>query len=411
MSNQPLNIPNPSTTIPLVNLKAQYQTIKAEIDAAIRRIIETSSFILGEELAAFEKEFAQYCGVQFAVGTSSGTTAIHTALAALRIGLGDEVITTPMTFIATTAEITHAGARPVFVDIDEQTFTLDVEKVRERIHADYYFDERIGYLVNRLSQRRLKAIMPVHLYGQMADMKPLLELARSYNLHIIEDAAQAHGAEACDEHGAWKRAGSFGIAATFSFYPGKNLGAYGDAGCVVTNDVRLASYMRLFVDQGRTDKYTHAFEGRNYRLDTLQAAILRVKLPYLDSWNARRRAIAQQYTRLLSDLPDVTTPTSSALRRHVFHLYVIQTPRRDELFRWLNEQGISAGIHYPKPLHLQPAYEYLGYKQGDFPVAEACAQRVLSLPCYPELTDEQIEFIVETIKRLLTGHRPSSTNQ
>lgn len=404
MSSQSLNTPHLPVTIPLVDLKAQYQTIKAEIDAAIERIINTSSFILGEELATFEKEFAQYCGVPFAIGTSSGTTAIHTALTALRIGTGDEVITTPMTFIATTAEITHAGARPVFVDIDERTLTLDVEKVRERIHADYYFDERIGYLVNRLSHRRLKAIIPVHLYGQMADMKRLLELARAYNLHIIEDAAQAHGAEACNEHGVWRRAGSFGIAATFSFYPGKNLGAYGDAGCVVTNDAHLASHMRLFIDQGRTDKYTHAFEGRNYRLDTLQAAILRVKLPYLDSWNARRRAIAQQYNRLLSDVPDIQPPTISDMRRHVFHLYVIQTPRRDELFRWLHERGIGAGIHYPKPLHLQPAYEYLGHKQGDFPVAEACAQRVLSLPCYPELTDGQIAFIVAMIRRFLTDH-------
>ncbi|MBI3950307.1 MAG: DegT/DnrJ/EryC1/StrS family aminotransferase [Acidobacteria bacterium] len=390
--------------IPLVDLKTQYLTIKDEIDSAIQRVIDSTSFILGEEVATFENEFAAYCGVKYALGTSSGTTAIHTALTALGIGPGDEVLTTPMTFMATTAEITHAGARPVFVDIEPRSFTLDVEKTRERTEAEYYFDDQVGYLVNRLTQRRLKAIMPVHLYGQMADMNPLLELADEYQLTLIEDAAQAHGAEYRSKERQWKRAGSFGLVACFSFYPGKNLGAYGDAGAVVTNDAERAHYMRLFIDQGRKDKYTHLFEGRNYRLDTIQAAILRVKLQYLDQWNEARRRIARAYDELLQDLADIKVPEVMDYGRHVYHLYVIRTPRRDELFRKLSENGIGAGIHYPAPLHLQPAYRYLNYKPGDFPVAEACAREVLSLPVYSELTDEQIEFIVNTIKTLFTVH-------
>jgi len=384
--------------IPLVDLKAQYLTIKDEINSAIQRVLDSTSFILGEEVMAFETEFAAYCGVKYAVGTSSGTTAIHTALAALGIGPDDEVMTTPLTFIATTAEITHAGARPIFVDINPRSFTLDVAKAREKIETEYYFDDRIGCLINRVTQRRLKAIMPVPLFGQMADMTPLLKLAEEYPLTLIEDAAQAHGAEYCLSNGQWKQAGSFGVVACFSFYPAKNLGAYGDAGAVVTNDPELAHYMRLFIDQARKDRYTHLFEGRNYRLDALQAAILRVKLRYLDQWNEARRRIARSYDEWLRDVPGITTPTVMPYGRHVYHLYVIRTPRRDELFRHLNENGIGAAIHYPLPLHLQPAYQYLNYKPGDFPVAEACAREVLSLPVYPELTDEQVEFIVNTIK-------------
>jgi dTDP-4-amino-4,6-dideoxygalactose transaminase len=386
--------------IPLVDLKAQYLTIKDEIDGAIRRVIESSTFILGEEVTAFEHEFAAYCGVEYAVGTSSGTTAVHTALTALGIGPGDEVMTTPMTFIATTAEITHTGAVPVFVDIEPESFTLDVERAREKIEADYYFDDQGGVLTHRLTQRRLKAIMPVHLYGQMADVDPCLRLASQYNLKLIEDAAQAVGAEYHGADGQYTRAGSLGQAACFSFYPAKNLGAYGDAGAAVTSDPELARSMRLFIDQGRIDKYTHLFEGRNYRLDTLQAAILRAKLPHLNQWNESRRRIARLYDEMLRDVAEIRTPNVMEYGKPVYHLYVIRTARRDELFRTLNQTGVGVGVHYPLPLHLQPAYRYLNYKPGDFPVAEACAREVLSLPIYPELTDEQVEFIVETIKEL-----------
>lgn len=389
--------------IPLVDLKAQYLTIKDEINRAIQGVIDSTSFILGAEVTAFEKEFAAYCGVKYAVGTSSGTTAIHTALAALGIGPGDEVMTTPMTFIATTAEITHAGASPVFVDIDPRSYTLDAAKAREKIEADYEFDDQTGCLINRLTQRRLKAIVPVHLYGQMADMTPLLKLAATYHLTLIEDAAQAHGAEYHLPGGDCRRAGSFGVVSCFSFYPAKNLGAYGDAGAVVTDDPKLAEYMRLFIDQGRTRKYTHLFEGRNYRLDALQAAILRVKLRYLDQWTEARRRIARLYDERLREVAPIKTPEEMEYGRHVYHLYVIRTPRRDDLLRHLNENGIGAVMHYPTPLHLQPAYQYLNYKLGDFPVAEACAREVLSLPMYPELTDEQVEFIVNTIKKFVRG--------
>lgn len=388
--------------IPLVDLKAQYATIKKEIDAAIQQVVDSTAFIMGEDVAEFQKEFAAYCGAQHCVGASSGTTALHTALVALGIGANDEVITTPMTFIATTAEITHTGAIPVFVDINPRSFILDVDKVQEKIETQYYFDSQIGSLVNRATYRRLRAIIPVHLYGQMADMNPLCDLAEKYNLKLIEDAAQAHGAEYLDPDGRWKRAGSIGLVSCFSFYPSKNLGAYGDGGVVVTNDPSLADYMSMLVNQGRQEKYTHLFEGRNYRLDTLQAAILRVKLKYLDRWNEARRRVAALYDALLKEVEEIVTPQVMPHNRHVYHLYVIRTPRRDELVRKLNEQGIGAAIHYPLPLHLQPAYRYLNHQPGDFPVAEACAREVLSLPMYPELTEEQITHVVNTIIDSLT---------
>jgi dTDP-4-amino-4,6-dideoxygalactose transaminase len=388
--------------IPLVDLKAQYATIKKEIDAAIQQVVDSTAFIMGEDVAEFQKEFAAYCGAQHCVGASSGTTALHTALVALGIGANDEVITTPMTFIATTAEITHTGAIPVFVDINPRSFILDVDKVQEKIETQYYFDSQIGSLVNRATYRRLRAIIPVHLYGQMADMNPLCDLAEKYNLKLIEDAAQAHGAEYLDPDGRWRKAGSIGLVSCFSFYPSKNLGAYGDGGVVVTNDPSLADYMSMLVNQGRQEKYTHLFEGRNYRLDTLQAAILRVKLKYLDRWNEARRRVAALYDALLKEVEEIVTPQVMPHNRHVYHLYVIRTPRRDELVRKLNEQGIGAAIHYPLPLHLQPAYRYLNHQPGDFPVAEACAREVLSLPMYPELTEEQITHVVNTIIDSLT---------
>ncbi|OGG46471.1 MAG: erythromycin biosynthesis sensory transduction protein eryC1 [Candidatus Handelsmanbacteria bacterium RIFCSPLOWO2_12_FULL_64_10] len=356
--------------IPFIDLKAQYQTIQSEIDAAIREVIESTAFIGGRHAQAFEASFARYCGVSRAVGASSGTTALHLAFAALGIGPGDEVITVPNTFIATAEMISITGARPVFVDVEDATFNLDPAKLRAAITP------------------RTKAIVPVHLYGQIADMDPILKIARE--IPVVEDAAQAHGAEY-----RGRRAGQMGKAATYSFYPGKILGAYGDAGVVVTHDDALAKKMEMLANHGRTGKYEHETPAFNYRLDGMQAAILSVKLRHLDEWLERRRARAQVYTRLLEDA--VVTPKEMPYARHVYTYYVIRTRHRNRVQAALKERGIDAIIHYPIPLHLQPAYKCLGHKKGDFPVAERQAEEILSLPLYAELEEGQIKEIVEVI--------------
>jgi dTDP-4-amino-4,6-dideoxygalactose transaminase len=364
--------------IPLVDLKAQYLSIKDEIDEAIQRVISKTAFILGEEVEAFEEEYARYCGAKYCVGVASGTAALHLALLACGIGPGDEVITTPFTFIATAEAISHCGARPVFVDIDPQTYNIDPSKIEAAITD------------------RTKAIVPVHLYGQPADMDPILAIAQRYGLKVIEDAAQAHGAEY-----KGKRMGTLGDVACFSFYPGKNLGAYGDAGAVVTNNPEIAREVRLLRDHGRESKYEHLEIGYGERLDALQAAILRVKLRYLDQSNTRRREIAKAYSSELSKLGRVKVPHLPEQVRPVFHLYVVQVENRDGLLARLRADGILAGIHYPIPLHLQPAYAWLGQGEGSFPAAEEAAQTVLSLPMYPELTDAQIQIVIEAIHGLL----------
>jgi dTDP-4-amino-4,6-dideoxygalactose transaminase len=382
--------------IPLVDLKAQYQSIKQEIDAAIQRVIESTAFILGPDVTEFEREFAAYCQVRFAVGAGSGTAALHLALTACRIGPDDEVIAPAFTFIATVSEILHAGAVPVFCDVDRQSYTIDAAKLAEKIERDYIFNEQVGYLVNRVTMRRLKAIIPVHLYGQMADMQPILDLAKQYNLRVIEDAAQAHGAEY--RRGAQTyRAGSLGDIGCFSFYPSKNLGAYGDAGAVVTSDEPLAAKLGILANIGQKDKYTYVYDGFNYRLDTLQAAVLRVKLGHLDEWTDAKRRVAALYNQALAGTEELTLPVEMPYARHVYHLYVVRTERRDELMRTLNEHGIGAAVHYPQPLHLLPLYHRLGYAPGDFPVAEECARTVLSLPIYPELKESEIERIAQVI--------------
>ena len=360
--------------IPLVDLYAQYQAIKPDIDAALQRVIDNSSYILGPEVIAFEKNFAAFCGVNHAVGTDSGTAALHLALLLLEVGPGDEVITTTHTFVATAEVISLTGARPVFVEIDPRTYNLDPEKVKAAITP------------------RTKVLMPVHLYGQTAEMDPLLELAKQHNLRVIEDAAQAHGAMY-----RGKPAGSLGDIGCFSFYPGKNLGAYGDGGMLVTNDAELADRARMLRNHGRREKYEHLLVGYGYRLDALQAAILDVKLSHLKKWNDQRRAHAEYYTKLLSGL-DVVTPFEPAHMYGVYHLYVIATAKRDALLQHLKTYGIEAGIHYPIPLHLQPVYRNLGYHSGDFPHAERAANQVLSLPMYPELTNDQIEYIVDKVR-------------
>lgn len=360
--------------IPLVDLKAQYQTIKPEIDEAMQRVVNNATFILGPEAKTFEEHFAEFCGVKHAIGVDSGTAALHLALLALNIGTGDEVITTTHTFVATAEAISLAGARPVLVDIDPRTYNIDPNKVEAAITP------------------RTKAIIPVHLYGQPVEMDSLLDIARRHNVALIEDAAQAHGALYRN-----RRAGSMGDMACFSFYPGKNLGAYGDAGALVTNNDEMAYQLRMLRDHGRTTKYEHEITGYGYRLDGLQAAILDVKLKHLPQWNEKRRAHADYYTELLSNL-DITTPFEPSYVRAVYHLYVIRTRQRDELLNHLKARDIEAGIHYPVPLHLQPVYKNLGYHPGDFPETEKAAREILSLPLYPELTHAQMEQVVEAMR-------------
>ncbi|MFB0562295.1 MAG: DegT/DnrJ/EryC1/StrS family aminotransferase [Candidatus Lokiarchaeia archaeon] len=361
--------------IQLVDLKAQYNFIKDEIQKAISDVLENTNFILGENVRRFEEEFARFCGVKYAIGTSSGTSAIHLALITSGIRQGNEVITVPNTFIATTEAITHSGAKPVFVDINERNYNIDVEKIEKAI------------------TKKTKAIIPVHLYGQPADMDPINKLARKYDLKVIEDSAQAHGAVY-----KGKRTGTLGDVACFSFFPGKNLGAYGDAGMVVTNNKEIADKVRLLRNHGRKEKYHHIIEGYNYRLDELQAAILRVKLRHLEDWTNKRRENAKIYNQLLKNVNGIILPQEMDYAKHVYHLYVIRTKKRATLQKRLKEKGIATGIHYPVPLHLQKAYKYLGYKKGDFPITEKCTQEILSLPMFSEVTGEQMEEVSKTIK-------------
>jgi dTDP-4-amino-4,6-dideoxygalactose transaminase len=363
--------------IPLVDLKAQYAHIKPEIDAAIQAVVDSAAFIKGPQVKSFEAAFAEFCGVRHVVGVQSGTAALHLALMACGIGPGDEVIVPSMTFIATAEMIGRLGGRPVFVDVDPRTNNLDPEALRAAI------------------TERTFAVIPVHLYGQPADMDAILDVAKEHDLCVIEDAAQAHGAEY-----RGRRAGSMGDVAVFSFYPGKNLGAYGDAGALVTNDPEVASQMRLLRDHGRRSKYEHLVEGFNYRLDSLQAAVLEVKLRYLEAWNADRRRNAELYRLHLAELPMVL-PYEPEGVRSVYHLYVIRVANRDEVLAHLRSRGIGAGVHYPIPLHLQPAFAHLGYGPGDLPVSEAAAAEVLSLPMYPELTEAQIEEVAGALREVL----------
>jgi dTDP-4-amino-4,6-dideoxygalactose transaminase len=362
--------------IPLVDLKAQYLAIRPEIDAAIQRVLDNCSFVLGREVASFERAFADYVGAKGAVGVASGTAALHLGLLACGVGLGDEVITTAHTFIATAEAISHTGARPVFVDVDPQTYNIDPEKVEEAITP------------------RTKAVLPVHLYGHPADMESLLSIARRHNLWLIEDAAQAHGAEY-----KGRRCGSMGHLACFSFYPGKNLGAYGDAGAVTGNDEALVARVRKLRDHGRTKKYEHEEIGYGERLDTLQAVILMAKLLYLEAWTEARRAHARLYNELLADYK-VITPYESPEVRHVYHLYVTRTEHRDEILHHLNSRGIGVGMHYPIPVHRQPAYASKGYGAVSLPNTERISGEIISLPMYPELTEEQIAYVVETLKEV-----------
>jgi len=364
--------------VPLVDLKTQYAALQPQMQEALNRVITNTSFILGTEVRQFEEDFAAYCGARHAIGVASGTAALDIALRALGVTAGDEVITTPFTFIATAETIANLGARPVFVDIDPQTYNIDPNRIEAAITS------------------RTKAIMPVHLFGQPAEMDAINEIAHRHRLYVIEDAAQAHGAEYKGQ-----RTGTLGDIACYSFYPSKNLGAYGDGGAVVTDDDGLADKVRLLRHHGSADRYHHVILGLGERLDGMQAAILGVKLPHLDRWNEQRRQAAYRYNALFAD-SDLITPAESPHVRHVYHCYTVRTPRRDAITEALQAADIGYGIHYPLALHQQPALAYLGYREGDFPVAEACARDIISLPMFPEITAEQQEAVAGTIRRALS---------
>jgi dTDP-4-amino-4,6-dideoxygalactose transaminase len=367
--------------IPYADLRQQYRSIKPEIDRAVLRVLDSTQFILGEEVAAFEREFAAYCGTSEAIGVNSGTSALHLALLAAGVGPGDEVITVPFTFVATAAAIVYAGARPVFVDIDRETFTMAPAEIEKSITP------------------RTKAIVPVHLYGHAADMDPILEIARRRGLVVIEDAAQAHGATY-----SGRRCGSMGAMAAFSFYPGKNLGAYGEGGAVVTSDPALAQKIRLLRSWGEERRYEHRVKGFNYRMDGIQGAILRVKLRHLEPWTEARRARAADYARAFAGT-GIVTPVERPQCRHVYHVYAVQMSHRDATRAALQAADIQTGIHYPIPVHLQPAHADLGYRAGDFPVSEQAAAQVLSLPMFPEMTSEQVQQVAAAV---LAVERPQA---
>lgn len=360
--------------IPIVDLKRQYQSLKPEIDAAVAKALENATFILGPDVAAFEQEFAAYSGAGHGIGVNSGTSALHLALLAAGVGPGDEVITVPFTFIATAAAVRYTGARPVFVDINAATFNIDPALIEAAITP------------------RTKAILPVHLFGQCADMDPILDIARRHNLPVIEDAAQAHGAEY-----KGRRAGSIGATACFSFYPGKNLGAYGEGGMVTTNDADLAAKIRKMRDWGGSKRYYHDIAGFNYRLEGLQGAILRAKFPHLDRWTEARRRNAARYTELLAGT-GITTPVEMPYAKHVFHCYVIRVSAdRDRMVEQLTEAGIGTGVYYPVPIHLQEAYADLGYQRGQFSVSEQLADEVIALPVHPDLTESEVETVGQAV--------------
>jgi dTDP-4-amino-4,6-dideoxygalactose transaminase len=371
--------------IPLLDLRAEYHELKSELDAAVGRVLESGHFILGQEVTGLEEEFASYCDVKHAIGVNSGTSALHLALLAAGIQPGDEVITVPFTFYATAAAIGYVGAVPVYVDIDPRTFNLDATRLEAAI------------------TERTRAILPVHLYGQPADMDPILKIARRHKLVVIEDAAQAHGAEY-----KGRRAGAIGDIGCFSFYPSKNLGAAGEGGMVTTNNSEYARTIAMLRNWGEEHRYYPVLKGYNYRLPAMQAAILRVKLQRLDAWIETRRKLAAEYDRLLEEA-DVMRPVSPADVRHVYCLYTIQAEDRDRLQKELEGAGIQTAVHYPLPIHLMPAYADARYKAGDFPVAEACARRVLSLPLYPQLSKHQVQSVAGEIIRLLPNKNQESS--
>lgn len=364
--------------VPFLDLKAQYQALREPMNQALQEVMENTAFAGGPFVAKFEEPFAAFCGCRHAIAVGNGTDALWLSLLALGVGAGDEVITVPNTFIATTEAISFCGATPVFVDVDERFYTMDPAKLEAAITP------------------RTKAIIPVHLFGQTADMDPILALARRRGVAVVEDACQAHGAQY-----KGKPAGSLGATGCFSFYPGKNLGAYGEAGAIVTNDDDIARKVRMLRDHGQSQKYVHAAIGWNARMDGFQGAVLSVKLPHLDGWNEARRRHAARYGELLAGLPGVKLPVEAPFARHVYHVFAVRVAQRDRILKAMADRGVSCAIHYPVPVHLQEAYRALQLAPGAFPVAERCAAEFLSLPMYPELTTEQTAYVAESLKACL----------
>lgn len=364
--------------VPFLDLKLQYDSIKDEAQVALEAVLDSCAFAGGPFVSEFEGRFAEYCQCAEAIGVGTGTTSLWMALLGLGVGQGDEVITVPNTFIATAEAISFCAAKPVFVDVDRETYNMDPRLLEDAITP------------------RTKAIVPVHLYGQMCDMDPIIEIAASKKLFVIEDACQAHGGQY-----KGKRAGSIGNAGCFSFYPGKNLGAYGEAGAIVTNDRSLAERLRIFRDHGQEKKGVHSIIGWNARMDGFQGAILAMKLKHLPVWTEARRRHAERYRELLSDLEEVTLPVEAEYAHHVYHVFAIRTKNRDDLIAALKEKDIHCGVHYPRSIHLQPAYQDLAYGPGSFPVAESCAQELVSLPMFPEMTELQVETVCNEIRRLV----------
>jgi dTDP-4-amino-4,6-dideoxygalactose transaminase len=365
--------------VPFLDLKAQYKAIKPEIQEGLNRVLDNTSFVLGQEVAKFEEEFSAYCNAKHGIAVNSGTSALHLALLAAGVGPGDEVITVSFTFVATVAAVLYTGAKPVLVDVDPVTLAMDPSGVEKAI------------------TRKTKVILPVHIHGQTADMDPILDIAKRHNLIVIEDAAQAHGAEY-----KGRRAGGIGEMGCFSFYPGKNLGAYGEGGMVVTNNPDHARTIAMLRDWGQEKKYNHVLPGYNYRMEGFQGAVLRVKLRYLEQWTEARRAHAKKYDLHLAD-SGVMTPVAAFYSRHVYHVYAIRSANRDNLQKTVESQKVQTGIHYPIPVHLQKAYSGLGYKNGDFPCTERAASEVLSLPMFAELTDEQLNSVCSAVKESVNG--------
>jgi dTDP-4-amino-4,6-dideoxygalactose transaminase len=363
--------------VPFLDLKRQYEGIRDEVGEALARVLDSGQYVLGDEVAAFEREFAEYCGSRHAVALNSGTSALHLALLAAGVGPGDEVVTVPMTFVATVAAIDYIGARAVLVDVDPVTCTMDAAQLEAAITP------------------RTRAIVPVHLYGLTADMDAVLAVAARHGVPVVEDAAQAHGAEY-----RGRRAGSMGLAGCFSFYPGKNLGAYGEGGLVTTDDDAVAAHVRILRDWGQTERYHHRYKGFNYRMDGFQGAILRVKLRRLEEWTEARRRHAAGYRERLAGT-GLTLPAEPRGSRHVYHVFAVRHPERDALRRLLQERGVGTGLHYPVPVHLQPAYADLGYAEGAFPVAEAIAREELSLPMFPEMEDAERDYVAEVVAAAL----------
>ncbi len=422
--------------IPFLDLKTPHQELEEELLNVFRSCVQTASFVGGEQVEKFEKEFAEFCETKYCVAVNSGTDALRFAMIAAGIGSGDEVITVPNTFIATTEAISQTGATPVFVDIDERTYNMDPSKLEDFLKKRYAsgatdsangasnalgFTDNTGARQYSSAAKRPRAVLPVHLYGQPVDMDSILEIADKYRLIVIEDACQAHGAlYYSKKDGKWKKAGSMGLAAAFSFYPGKNLGACGEGGAVTTNDEEIAQKIRMLRDHGQAKKYYHDFEGYNGRLDAIQCGILRIKLKHLSDWNERRRQNASLYARLLALNTEDSSVNGVSIRnpqsairncivppyepewtKAVYHLYVIRTQKREELQKYLSENGINTGLHYPIPLHLQNAYKRSGLANGSYPITEKVSNEIVSLPMFPNLTEEQIEYVSQKIKAFL----------